>query len=179
MGKPYRPSSSRLCLGGLGLRETLGSSPAAFIRSCNLTCDLTSKLLPVLDSNLPFLQYTARIDSTCFRDLQLSKLSKLKESSMKMSHSEKDAAVYETEYAHLNAIATRHAGAWLRTVPNSHLANPCRIPTAISYCFAAASWHRCVPIPTVFYLVSLCRSFRLVWRSCSGMWLRTATYQTS
>ena len=43
-------STLPICLGGLGLREALGSSPAAFIGSCDLTRDLTRKLLS--DPNL-------------------------------------------------------------------------------------------------------------------------------
>ena len=45
-------STLPICLGGLGLQETLGSSLAAFMGSYNLTHGLTSKLL--LDSNLSF-----------------------------------------------------------------------------------------------------------------------------
>ena len=133
-------------LGGLGLREALGSSPAAFIGSCNLTRDLTSKLLS--DSNL--LLSTGRDDSTCFEDIRLPDLIIPGELDCQKHIStlltEKDVHPFAVtqkqiqrildentrrivqegcssirDRARLNAISTPHSGSWLRAIPNSHL----------------------------------------------------------
>ena len=122
-------------LSGLGLRESTRTAPAAFLASCNSSCELVLQLLSgmqqsaiipsssldqglslkgrsVVQDHLRTLLPTAKIDVLTTSQHQLQSLL-----DSTMWHSIKDNTSLR-DRARLNTISAQHAGAWLRAIPN-------------------------------------------------------------
>ena len=122
-------------LGGLGLRESTSTAPAAFLASCNSSYELVLQLLSgmqqsaiipsssldqglslkgrsVVEDRLRTLLTTAKIDVLTTSQHQLQSLL-----DSTMWHSIKDNTSLR-DHARLNTISAQHAGAWLWAIPN-------------------------------------------------------------
>ena len=122
-------------LGSLGLCKSTRTAPAAFLASCNSSCELVLQVLPgtqqpavissssldqglslkgisVVEDHLRTLLPTAKID---FLTTSQHQLQSLLDSTM--WHSLKDKTSLR-DRARLNTISAQHAGAWLRAIPN-------------------------------------------------------------
>ena len=121
-------------LGGLGLRQALVSSPAAFLGSCNSTRQLANRLqnvgtVSLSSSSITTGEDTANVTITshltdCYvspsNAYGLAQKALQAQIDDKLLSSLKDTCSLR-DRARLNTVASTHAGAWLKAIPNQKL----------------------------------------------------------